>query len=1526
MLINNQQNRRKGMILLVIIAFLALFTIMGLTYLLYADAQLRFSIDEIKRLDKRYYRSFDLSTDYLLDFFLERFIYDQPDREADPYVAGGINYEPISVYSALRGHSLARNMYGYNERVGIYDTQPAILAGLNDRAFSGSGKLANKQVTIPGTGVTINENLMFNFTYFKSFGQSQILDPERGVRSSLNTPANYSSSWNAPYTYPDYNNIYLAWIRSDGAVNPNGSMVMTPSFSTESAFGKMDASGLPAYTSTPNPNWFNEKGRYLSIRPRPVDNLLPADYTAAAGNQAQLNQIINQRIREGSLIPYPGIDGMDVKNLESYPGGNDSIWIDVGSPVFYNIDGRKIKILIAPLIVELDSRINLNVAGNNMVAGNHGSNQGWGPWEINPQKINGAISPYPNSKLLSGANQFPVSELSKVDFNGGRDIALSGNVPGNLGPVVYPGQNKAGTSVTSFQSFPSFPPANFGNLGVSGDLYELRNHLSTWNPFLPVIPPYRTYSTDDLQFLLRWTGKGSFPPTITGVTSDLKSRNLVTLRSIDLSKPGFVPYYVDSSANSYQLATNTYYPKSINQEKYLSNNALPANQNLSDFDLTVPRSMASLLTKLDLSRTLTAYPSVSTTFTSAVGGGGGRYLNNTGYTTAISDRQKFAMDIFSALLKLTGAKDMSSSTVPLQGVNAPDLDYEANRYLAQLAANMVDYIDNDDVMTKFVWKYDPALSVNTVGGFTYYPCKHEPTYWEDINGNILMSGGAPVPRDASLDERVYGVELNKVSLNEVYGEIMNKPGPMPDTFPESPANSNKFPASKPFEIHFWVELVNPLPVAPAVPNSFGNHALLEQDPRAAAGDSSVYQLEIRDQSAVDDIFKSDNPLGVTRPDIAGKDRSKSLVSNFQPAGGGAVVNLLAPADPTKPGGAYLGTENAADGFIVLGSNTIFPNDVPVYDADPTKNEIPKPYTSMDKIANIKKDEMKYTIPIVTAPNMPDSAYNKDNFTNTFTTKLENTHSIVLRRLANPYMPPQNDATQPDYNPYVTVDVMNNIKIYDAVKHATDDKKAAPPTVENRSSVVRQQPYQETGKKNVAGLVYVKDVNNASMNMVKPLVKQPQHTFLRHNGTLSEAPGGINVPDPLLQLPFTPISHLDRHLVNPIELLEVAGCKPAEVTRRFINENDTNNMTASVFKTQNNNTFYGHKIPWIDDQNRLLRFLELASPQIRFAGTSIGGKEFGKVNINGVWDKETFRALADASNNINGFTEAEVDAVFQQMLDSRSPIKDTTANPNNMPGPNDKPFWGFGVGGTTGADDLSSGARGVDNSFLRPVAPNSATGVFDLPVNDTNSIKRTSVQQKELLSKISNSVTTRSNVFAVWLTTGFFEVTDDTTQPPKLGAEIGIADGTNIRHRMFAILDRTNMKSFTTNLKGTGLSDISSGTPVPLPLTNVPSVGDCPTIAAGMTVTGWETTWTNANGLMHNGQPWSIRENMMLTFDPDSPEEETVALIKNTTGILEAKFKKSHSANRKIINRGNPGPWPFYNRGEDPVVITSSVIE
>ena len=659
---------------------------------------------------------------------------------------------------------------------------------------------------------------------------------------------------------------------------------------------------------------------------------------------------------------------------------------------------------------------------------------------------------------------------------------------------------------------------------------------------------------------------------------------------------------------------------------------------------------------------------------------------------------------------------------------------------------------------------------------------------------------------------------------------------------------------------------------------------------------------------------------------------------------GAVVNLLAPADPTKPGGAYLGTENAADGFIVLGSNRTFPNDGPVYDGvDQTKNEIPKPFTNINNISNIKKDELNYTIAIEKPVGSPDPAYDKASFSTT----LQNTNkpSLVLRRLANPYLKPQNDATKVNYNPYVTVDVMDDIKVNDAVTNATDDKKATPPTVENRSSVVRRQPYQEAGKKNVAGLVYVKDVNDATMNMVKPLVKQPQHTFLRQNGTLSQAPiAGINSPDGLLKLPFSLINHLDRKLINPLELLNVSGCKPHEVTQRFANFSltdpsipynniriDPNTMAPNpnfnVYKYVLGISNYPpleNKAPWLDEASNLYRFLALADVQGYQQGTAFAGRQIGKVNINNIWDKEVFNALCDAKivgdvTNNNNFTNTEVETIFNQFVNNRSPFNappvGTDPPVNNAPAFGDKPLWGFGVGKSAGGDNWTSAARGIDSSILRGAG--TGGGVFDLPAANVTGVARDSNQRKELLSKITNNITTKSNIFAVWITTGYFEVTDDSTQPPLLGAEIGKADGINIRHRMFAIIDRTNMvnsqlKDVAYSVNVAPVQDVDFGIPGALVLKRVvPPYNDVPSV-----------------------------DGMLLTFEPNTDNEETVSvrLYNNhanpadpLNGHLVGDFQKTHPragfTKLDIINRGNPGPWVGYDRTKDrDVVPYAEIIE
>src|SRR5439155_6914705 len=119
------------------------------------------------------------------------------------------------------------------------------------------------------------------------------------------------------------------------------------------------------------------------------------------------------------------------------------------------------------------------------------------------------------------------------------------------------------------------------------------------------------------------------------------------------------------------------------------------------------------------------------------------------------------------------------------------------------------------------------------------------------------------------------------------------------------------------------------------------------------------------------------------------------------------------------------------------------------------------------------------------------------------------------------------------------------------------------------------------------------------------------------------------------------------------------------------------------------------------------------------------------------------------------SEAAIQTLFKQMISPGSNLA-RTQGPGGTPGPNDRPFWPLSVGTIPPGGQFPHGG-GIHETFLRLLAP-SGTGH---PYLD-----------RELLTKISNHLTTRSNVFAVWLTVGFFEVTYDSTRPGKLGAKLG----------------------------------------------------------------------------------------------------------------------------------------------------------
>jgi hypothetical protein len=164
---------------------------------------------------------------------------------------------------------------------------------------------------------------------------------------------------------------------------------------------------------------------------------------------------------------------------------------------------------------------------------------------------------------------------------------------------------------------------------------------------------------------------------------------------------------------------------------------------------------------------------------------------------------------------------------------------------------------------------------------------------------------------------------------------------------------------------------------------------------------------------------------------------------------------------------------------------------------------------------------------------------------------------------------------------------------------------------------------------------------------------------------------------------------------------------------------------------------------------------------------------GRINLNTVWDEETFLALCDP-NPSSGFKEGAAKAIFKRLRDSRTVDE-------NGPGPGDRPFLSLAAGLTPGAFD-----GGLQDTLLRSEDPGAAVRLPILAVPG----RPHPYQSHELLTKILNNATVRSNVFAVWVTVGFFEVTDENAQPVKLGAEIGRSQLRHVRHRMFAVVDRS----------------------------------------------------------------------------------------------------------------------------------------
>lgn len=216
---------------------------------------------------------------------------------------------------------------------------------------------------------------------------------------------------------------------------------------------------------------------------------------------------------------------------------------------------------------------------------------------------------------------------------------------------------------------------------------------------------------------------------------------------------------------------------------------------------------------------------------------------------------------------------------------------------------------------------------------------------------------------------------------------------------------------------------------------------------------------------------------------------------------------------------------------------------------------------------------------------------------------------------------------------------------------------------------------------------------------------------------------------------------------------------------------------------------------------------------------------GRVNINTIPSDE-FNSLTSSIwrgilNTPRGPSTPDDSPAWNAVLKSRQGVENWSANrpPSAFANP---------VRSAAGASLLLPGAPGtprgdagtvtrdeVDVTLMRPAAA-STDDATDQPLFDYNSIAGNADNPTanpyfriQNLQRVSNLVTTRSNVYAIWITIGFFEVEPaDPTRPPGappltpaelltiypdgywLKQELGSDTGEITRHRAFYIYDRT----------------------------------------------------------------------------------------------------------------------------------------
>jgi len=819
--------------------------------------------------------------------------------------------------------------------------------------------------------------------------------------------------------------------------------------------------------------------------------------------------------------------------------------------------------------------------------------------------------------------------------------------------------------------------------------------------------------------------------------------------------------------------------------------------------------------------------------------------DNNGMPDADSEyaRQLYARHLYTLLMVVTDDVSMDYAQQMLGLAQRPSnwtKEKAKARLCAQWAVNVVDFRDRDSIMTRFPYDPNPLDGWNPTGSeeFTVWGCERpemlisETLAWhnrrsEDLS-NEQWDGQGPESQAGTT------TETDPAKKDKDFDQRVLPQGPL------------------------FIELYNPQTRAAARPAELYHNGGAWSDGvilnKQAPGGQPVWQLAI--VAGTQWNRDTNDPVVGNRPTVLRCIRFVSVPnpdsqvkvtyfpSTYNPGNGvmpghyavvgpgthGGVTNVSKHnSNPNNSRRVYLAQNNAVEV-----QNNAWSEDPPVNvrkastvvlidRASTTAGEarmpsVSEPYDGYSPSSHGVWNGTEFTPPVDKPLDESPAAGGSTAVLQTGTTPR---FAVVhLQRLANPMK-----AYHPVTNPYITIDSMP----IDLVKYNGED--FSPDPRDSRSTIMFSS--HERGVFSNQRNIWEQRLDSRPVTLTEresPIMHQFPYKLVHSLGALNRPFGPRRTSgqaeyhgDPA-QGPFPWLTWNDRPFISQYELMLVPGASPSRLLSTFklgpptYNPYSSNTATTTPFAHLMN--FFRSDAPEATGAPEFHRLLEFVHVPSQYVGTTLQGRaeyfqggsghkfhppfnripryrEPGRVNINTVFSRDVWAGLMNyyPYMNPNDAWKWDEFVISRRGYSSSGGI---TGMNSSMPTRFGNPVRSFAGASLVPLASMKAAiGNEINATLLRKSPANGATPLFAhqsyQPHDDT---ARNPYFRYQPLQRMGNLVTTRSNVYAVWITVGYFAVepygavNKEHPDGYALAQELGSDTGDSSRHRAFYIFDRS----------------------------------------------------------------------------------------------------------------------------------------